>query len=138
MRYAARWRRFAPRTTSKRLDAVQLGPPLPAVRTAGTRLIKWEAYSAVVASVFELESAAATGTPFPAPLETKPETSFTVTVAPFPGVNVIARLVMRSPASGAGASLMLRAIAPRTCLISKSAKLAPRQRRTPPPNGIQV
>ena len=51
---------------------------------------------------------------------------------------VAARRVTRSEAAVVAEGSIREIIAVSTCFISNSAKLAPRQRRTPPPNGIQV
>src|SRR5207237_1363335 len=67
-----------------------------------------------------------------------PASGRAMTSAPRLGVIVIARRVTRSGTGSAGSSRTLETIADRTACISNSAKLAPRQRRTPPPNGIQV
>ena len=50
----------------------------------------------------------------------------------------MARRRIPSDAESSGDSETARVIARSTCFISNIAKLAPRQRRTPPPNGIQV
>jgi len=53
--------------------------------------------------------------------------------------SVTARRVTRSGTSRSGSNLSMPAATARsTTFISKIAKLAPRQRRTPPPNGIHV
>ena len=51
---------------------------------------------------------------------------------------VMARRITRSEVAEVAEGSMRDIIAVSTCFISNSAKLAPRQRRTPPPNGIQV
>jgi hypothetical protein len=64
--------------------------------------------------------------------------SVTIAWAPRPGVSVIARRTTGSEPISGGVSSTRETISDRTVFISKIAKLAPRQRRTPPPNGIHV
>ena len=60
------------------------------------------------------------------------------TFVPWAGLSVMARLVTRSPAGTAGLRSTCETMLDSTCLISNRANVAPRQRRTPPPKGIQV
>ena len=56
----------------------------------------------------------------------------------WPGTSVTARRAGRSGRPAGASSAIAAATARSTAFISNSAKLAPRQRRTPPPNGIHV
>src|SRR6185369_7071392 len=58
--------------------------------------------------------------------------------APRPGTSVITRRPTRSLSGAAGRRRTVATIARSTARISVSAKLAPRQRRIPPPNGRKV
>ena len=57
---------------------------------------------------------------------------------PDPGVIVMLRRLVRSGPGDAAPTVWPASIARITIRISSIAKLAPMQRRRPPPNGIQV
>ena len=61
-----------------------------------------------------------------------------ITSHPLAGLTVMLRLRARSPCAPTGCSSQRSSTARSASFISSSAKLAPRQRRRPPPNGIHV